>query len=555
MNILIDKFKKYSVGNILFISIILIISLLHIFIWAKLSYVCALSSDNLAFGLLDSNERFFDSLITTYRPHGGGYTALFFTKFFSAQFSRILGLHVADTVGIPMGIIKGIFFSVLILLFTKYSLFFNKSKMMFISVYLFMSLFFYLLVYSIGAVWLIYNNNNYFRYLFPLIFYFIYFPFLFKYLVNSKMQSKYRHSLLFLIICNVFLGTNLEALSVQIISFYILLIVYNLFFKYVIKTDKKGILFSLNHIFYISFLSICTFFIMFMSLPGSRDVLEHRVTFNINFIQYIHNWLLVIFRDNFIYTIILFLSFICAFYIATKRSEINKILFILFTYLSLLLSLFLLVFSQKEGLLYLQCPRISCVFLLIYLYIIFQILSYILKHISNRKLFVSVVCTIIIILTVTSTFLLYLNIPVYNNISNSYLLEKKKNYIIEKMVRFFEISNGTSYIYNRYLNVTDEPYNIWMHPNIDIEACYFVSDIPTAHKYYIFVYNKVPDSKICFTDDAIEKFYNFGGYFTKQELNNISFQKLYNDDYIYNTPGVKYTADEVVEIMNRPIIK
>lgn len=44
------------------------------------------------------------------------------------------------------------------------------------------------------------------------------------------------------------------------------------------------------------------------------------------------------------------------------------------------------------------------------------------------------------------------------------------------------------------------------------------------------------------TDDAIEKYYENGGKFTKYELENINFSRLYDDNYILDN---EYSVEDI----------
>ena len=97
--------------EIFFTAFILVISVLNIIVWCQTGVFSALTSNNLAFGTYYENEGIFDALLLDAgKIHGGGYTALFLSKFFSAGLSKIFNIHIADFIGYYLGFIKRRFF-------------------------------------------------------------------------------------------------------------------------------------------------------------------------------------------------------------------------------------------------------------------------------------------------------------------------------------------------------------------------------------------------------------------------------------------------------------
>ena len=187
-------------------------------------------------------------------------------------------------------------------------------------------------------------------------------------------------------------------------------------------------------------------------------------------------------------------------------------------------------------------------------------MSYILKYISYKKVLSCIICSVLMLSSIYLVFIIQHNFSEYKKVANPYLLEKVKNYVLEKMVRFYDIKNETPYLDSNYLSITDEYCNIWTPIDSPesctyTETCIYVPEKYGIKNYYSFVYNKIPDIQICFTDDAIEKFYNNGGYFTKEEIAHISFNDLLNDDYIIYTKGEKLSLDEISKLMKEPVNK
>lgn len=106
--------------------------------------------------------------------------------------------------------------------------------------------------------------------------------------------------------------------------------------------------------------------------------------------------------------------------------------------------------------------------------------------------------------------------------------QKRNSYISEKIIRFYNIKNQTAYIPSINLEFT-----IFIFGFFDKNKCTYVSEY--KNYYYDSVYKTDASFRmICRVDNGIQKFYEAGGIFTPEELNNIRFERLYNEDFVAN---------------------
>lgn len=106
---------------------------------------------------------------------------------------------------------------------------------------------------------------------------------------------------------------------------------------------------------------------------------------------------------------------------------------------------------------------------------------------------------------------------------------RENNYIHEKIVRFYNIKNKTAYIPNINLEFTILIFGFFD----DHDKCTYASEY--KNNYYDSVYKTNTTFRmVCRADNGIQKFYEEGGIFTPEELNDIKFERLYNDDFVTN---------------------
>ncbi len=70
--------------------------------------------------------------------------------------------------------------------------------------------------------------------------------------------------------------------------------------------------------------------------------------------------------------------------------------------------------------------------------------------------------------------------------------------------------------------------------------------------YMVSKKDRILDEDYCYyiTNDAIDRFYNKGGTFSKEELNNINFSKLFNENFVLNKDKVQNEKINFSELLN-----
>jgi hypothetical protein len=518
--------------------------------------VISASSDNL-YGLCCGDETPLSMLISFNRVHGGGYTTLFFMKLFSSYFSKLFNIHYADFIGSYMGIIKGFFFSIFIFTFINCSFIYKKSYNLFISLFIFLSLWSYVVIYkNPGAEWLIYNNSNFFRYIIPLIFYFIIFSLLHKSILSRIHIHISRYFILAILLSCIFVSTNLETIAITSVLSFVFLILYNIAAKIFIKKfevlSKYNFIFNFDKAFYITFSFLAIIFCLYIFSPGTHSLIESRVDLNFTFTEFLHNWFQTCFINNFIYNLLILISLIIAAFYAVKRKEINKIVYFFIIYISTFTTMLFLAFANKEECFYIFDYRIQYTYKIMLLYVLFCLISYILKRIKYSNIYISFMSVFLIIFSILLFAYIKQNYSEFSVKPHMYYLEKKKNYIQEKIFRYYNLINKTPYLDSTNIINNSEKFIIWS-PSTGLE-CEALTN-PIIFYYYIQVYNEEPYNEICFSDNAIEMFYQNGGYFTKEEIENVKFNSLLDNNFVLRAKGEKFSSSQIAELMKTPINK
>jgi|GEM_PF-5294601 len=549
--------------EIFFAAFILVISVLNIIVWCKTGVFSALTSNNLAFGTYYENEGIFDSLFSNAgKTHGGGYTALFLSKFFSAGLSKIFNIHIADFIGYYLGFIKGVFFCLMLLLLVKSSLLYKKSKLLFSFLYLFLSVSSFSFFFSMRAEMMLNDNTNFFRFIFPMIFYFLFWGIISKTLINAeadKIILKKKYIIFICFISCIFISVNAENIASQSILMMLFIILYNFCIKFYsgkaskAAFSKKSLSLHPGKIFYAALFFICLLFYLFLAAPGTKELLNDRIGIKSSIFEFLNHWITGCFLNHLPYHILFAAALPAAFCIAVSRHEIKKAVLPVLIYLSSLAGMFLLIFAEKEGIVYVIDSRIGYIYRLILLYSLFMTVSYVFKYSARSYLYIKGAAAAVILAAVIQLSNLEAHSEEYKKIMEQYYTEKLQSYIQEKMFRFYAVKGMTPYLDKKNIDLNTETCLLWMPVSNEIE-CSEIS--PHIYNFYKFVYKKQPASdKVCFIDNAAEKFYKAGGYFTKEEINSIKFSSLRDDNFIINAEGIILPSREIQQIMEKTVRK
>ena len=97
-------------------------------------------------------------------------------------------------------------------------------------------------------------------------------------------------------------------------------------------------------------------------------------------------------------------------------------------------------------------------------------------------------------------------------------------------MRFYQLKQQTAYIPSINIGFTMQIFG-----HFDNNRCSYIPEYKSM--YYDTVYNINTDTKshiACQDEYAIQKFYQNGGIITTEELNNIKYERLYNEDFVTN---------------------
>ena len=126
---------------------------------------CFVGDDFWYTRFFDFNE-LFHTLSFEKGCHGGGYIGYFLCEFFSFAVPLHLNIHPNDFVSTYHAMIKSIFFILFLLLISKFSVFHNRSKALYICTIMFLA--FYTFDLSTKS-YIMLISYNFYRYLFSLI--------------------------------------------------------------------------------------------------------------------------------------------------------------------------------------------------------------------------------------------------------------------------------------------------------------------------------------------------------------------------------------------------
>lgn len=541
------KIEKINNKQICFFYIPLFLFVILISVY--LGHNFAIFEDDLVYSTYYKSEKIFNCLNFNF-GHGGGYLGYFLSKFLSFGLPNLLSIHPCDFTVCHL-VIKGFFTIITLLLITKFSTFFYRSKLIFISVFSFLTFYYFFYLCKLETL-IVGVSYNYYRYSFSLIFFSIVVYFIFENLIKNKKITKFK-SILFILICAFIAGTSSEIIFVTLILFSVLILLYQLII-YIVSFLKKSYDFFNLYKFDISKNFIFTFFMLiftvfcFVSSSGFKKValtrgLEDFIITKDILLSFINEYIQFYFIDELIYWIIFIILFIVNFAIAYKKQEIKKILLPCFLQISILGSIFSLIFCKETyytGGFWLVHHHIRFIFSMLIMCPMLMSLSYFVKSLIlkynnhfDKKRIINYFVLIFIILSIVLMTSLFKTIngnrfrDFYNKTTNLRIF----NYQLEKIFRFYYLKNEVPYLPG-YINDRD----IYRFKKPIGEFCFIDNYNNFLQAYYSNIYKdtNVYNLLYCVSDKAIEKFYENGGTFTKEELKNIKFSRLFDENFVLN---------------------
>lgn len=519
--------------------VVFLITLFVTYIMFALTKHGSFWGDDYFFSLYWYNEDIFGCLIDKefVSRHGGGYIGLFLTKFFSFGLPNLLGFHPSNYVGGAHAIIKGIITIITLLAISKFSYFGTKSKMVNVSIFSFLAFFFYYDI-LVSFTCVPYISYNFYRYFFSLFFLSIFYIFMFKNILKKQEKIHWK-DLIIASLCAYVVGTSIEISFFMSLTVAFLVVLYNIALSVIQLISKnkdkwKSLKFNLDLNFYLPNVFLMLAVGIFVSSYGFKEVatdrglgdfsltLETVREFSVEYMKYC-------IQNELAYWIICLILFVVVTIIAKKRNEMKLIFILAIYYISLLTVMFSLVLCNKtchmsEPFTHLTyfVSHVNILFLYKFLLIIPFIImfSYVVKGIkkAGRNVLVGICLFSTIVLAI------YLGFQYKEKYNNEEFLKSRKRevYMAEKLLRFYYLRKELPVV---HMEIED-----WFYQE---DERIYNNHTPTT-VYYSKVYKDETVNEIGYKrePDAFEKFYNAGGFFTEEELYNLDFARLYDEEFV-----------------------
>ncbi len=523
----------------------------------------AFYGDDYTFGLLNYKEGIFDCLFKTAgQEHGGGYFSLFLTKFFSFGLPILLHIHPADFIQWGQGFIQGIFTILLCLSYIRFISESKNNKFLFLSLLIFFGFIYFFIISFSKSYYILTDNNNFYRYPLTVLFFNIFIFSLYTNIVNKENKFSIKN-LIITIFASIFIGCNNELISELTAILILEIILYNIFIK-IISVKKKGLeslLLNLDKNFWIPVATFTVSAILYMTSQGFKGLTDIRICPSIHEILTNTFEFLKLFIESYIIDIwilwcVFIIILIFSFYKSYKKSELKKIFIPVFINIALFISIFSLVICAKSygGSFWLDRPTVKYSFYMINITISTIIFGYITESINLKAKYINLLSLIILL----SSFVMIPHLNYFKNIKeyDVSIVYKKYSYIGEKMLRFYYLKNKTPYL----INFDWTKYAIEDYPSLYSKTDFVMTpDLCTKENLYTLTYypkiykdNKSIKLGLCYSDDALERFYKEGGQLTNNELKHIRFSRLLDDDFVLNRKYNKLTPKKLDDIYLKP---
>lgn len=510
-------FKNYKIINYIFLSVV------TIFIFTVLSYFLSftfVSQDDLAINCPSFKDLFIN-------PHNSHYISSFFSRLFAVYLPMKLFIHPHILKSRYFCYIESLFFLSFSLLITNF-FYFNKKINIFYPVYFLFST--SLILYFIEPEYflLLYLYDGFFRMIMPI------FIFLFLlYCLLKKLYSENNNSKLNLLISILIF---LCCISNEMIS---VSVIFGLLFYFILNNKKRNISSLINYIL-IPMFALAVYikagaFIRHSdsALFGNQyivNLIADIPKFTIDYIKYIFikHWFLHIL---FILQIIILLINKNTEYEKIKSETIKLTVCFYFGVLVFFASLIGLgrnYYTQGEfwiihNDIHIMYNIILCCFNFI-LYNLITNLKIIKENIFN------------ILFLVLTIFLTNKTYNFYNTALNREIKPILVNaYKTEKTILLANLKNKTAYLNNEILYTSFRYWGYYVTPfEKDENTLYYTSSFTNFMNQFDFT--KKIENTFMFTDkDTAEKeFKANGGVFTDEELKNLDFNKLLDEDFLLN---------------------
>ena len=525
---------NYKKAKILIKSYPIITFLFSIISIALIAYTQKYSTfwgDDLEYSIYFYKENIFDCFSS--QIHGCYYIGYFLSKFLSYKLPLLLEIHPSDFICNQLGIIKGLLTVITIFSISNIVKLFNKNRIMYTLIFI-LTIFYFIYSFYISNSLVPYISYNFFRYFFSFLFLSIFLIYTYKenFFPNKSFRFK---NLIFASICGFILGTSIEITFFTLITMFVLTLAYAWIFR-----SNKNFSLKLTSSFYIPNIFLIFGTIMFTATTGFHEVASMRgmssININFNILKdFIPVYFKYCFQDEFYYWLVFLILIFITYKFAIKRKETQKVNIIIIYLISLLIVMFSLILCSKTCTMagngdftptyFIKHTNIIFLYKMLLLIPFIMLVGYLSRISTNAKKKTYLLLTAIIFVF-GMFFIFNKNISEYfvQN-TNFYQIKQKEMYIVEKMLRFYLLKDEQPIIYS----TNDQLFAFNKN-----QLCMYEQN--NLSEYYSGIYKdyKLFKTGYCRSNNAIEDFYQNGGSFGIDELNNINFKNLANDNFVLN---------------------
>lgn len=552
-------FKDYK--SLLCYSIITIISILFIQIITYLSQNNCFWGDDAWFSLYAKEEGIFDCLFSD--THGGKYLGLFIDKFLSFGLPCLLGIHPENFISSWHALFRAVLIVITLLLMCNFSVVHEKSKNLYTLFYCFLLIIVF--NYLLANTMIINYYYSFYRYFFSLLFFSIFWLFLYKQITGIENNPS-KKTLVAVTFCGYVIGTSSEIIFFSSCFLICLIITYAKIINIIsLRTDNdfiNSLKIKLNSSFNIPVIGFMTGLVLFISSSGFKEVYADRTITNIQDVTYdLFKEFMQLFYNNCIlnikeFWIVFIFLFGIAIYFSIRKKELKPVIFNFMYIIALFSVMFSLILCGKNlyGTFPLHHTNILFLYKMMLLIPFAILLSYTYSCMMKRKYnlirFYSVV--IIAFIYINGSFLFNLNIHQIKDYQDRIFYRKENNYIMYKLARFYYLRNETLIL----------PFNI-IYQDLFDERTFDKTKCIGKDEYNHFanIYERIFKEEVhvipslCVRKNAIEEFYSKGGYITKEELNKLDFNRLYDKNNIISNEKKEkdeiYTPSEIKDLIKK----
>ncbi len=537
-------FTKNNVFKFSCIIIFLLIVLFQTYIYKDITFW----REDCTFGFYNKNQNIFSPLFNA-DVYGGGYIPYFFTKLFTFGLPFLINIHPLDYASIPRGIIIGLFSAFFVFSCAEFIKPLNRSKILYILILLSVAGFLYTEYYALEFRLVEIVNYAFFRYVFSLLIYNLFWFFVFENFIKKRNNIKIKDILIMSVLAFV-VCSGLELLMLMSLI-NIVFLSFFLFFK-----NKQ---FFFDKFCFSSFIILTVFSVLWINSPHFHLALHTKISsypvIDTNYIIEFFKLYNKLYMPCLISYFSLFgLYLLCKIKLRPLKSEFKATVFSLVLQISSILGILSLFFSGKNFAESFYLYHANIIFasrMLIIVPIVILAGCFIkqIREYRERKIVSLFISLIFVVIALFTGITAIKGTPV-----NIFIVQlratKKIAYINEKIMRYYYLNKNKPILLN-YNGIEIGILGNEISPYSEGEC---ISHNTATDYYYPQIYKDNISKQLgyCVSKDAIFKFYERGGSFTKKEIENIKFKRLKERDFVLKQNNTDtYSAEE----LNKKVIE